>query len=171
MSGAKQKANAALESSVERARLALRTHNDYLRGNETATRALVIDVVLGGLGWDIRDPEHVRLEHRVNGKNKVDYVLMSAGAVIAVVEAKAADAGTKGKDVRDASGYADEVGARYAVLTNGSRWEAWAMASTPRRDNIVVEVNLTTGDISEIAEKLAKLAMGELGRRDVVVAV
>ena len=164
MSGANEEASADLDSSVERARWALRTHNDYLRGNETATRALVIDVVLGGLGWDIQNPEHVRLEYRVNGKNKVDYVLMSADEVIAVVEAKAADAGTKGKDVRDASGYADEVGARYAVLTNGSRWEAWAMASTPRRDNIVVEVNLNTGYISEIAGKLGKLARGALGR-------
>ena len=62
------------------------------------------------------------------------------------------------------SRYADEVGARYAVLTNGGRWEAWVMASTPRRDNILVEVNLTTGDVSEIAAKLGRLGRGVLGR-------
>ena len=165
MAGGTQVGSAALESSIDRARRALLEHNDYLRGNETATRALVVDVVLGGLGWDIQNPARVRLEHRVNGKNKVDYALVSgSGGFLAVVEAKAADAGTKGKDVRDASGYADEVGARYAVLTNGGRWEAWVMASTPRRDNILVEVNLTTGDVSEIAAKLGRLGRGVLGR-------
>ena len=160
-----QVGSAALESSIDRARRALVEHNEYLRGNETATRALVVDVVLGGLGWNIRDPARVRLEHRVNAKDKVDYALVSgSGGFLAVVEAKAADAGTRGKDVRDASGYADEVGASYAVLTNGGRWEAWAMASTPRRDNILVEVNLTTGNVSEIAAKLGRLGWGVLGR-------
>lgn len=141
-------------------------HNEYLRGNEMATRALVIDVVLDGLGWDIRNPERVRLEHRVNGKHQVDYALVStAGGFLAVVEAKAADAGTQGKHVRDASGYATELGAPYAVLTNGGRWEAWAMAPGRRRDNILVEVNLTTGDVSEIAAKLSRLSWNALGQR------
>ena len=147
--------NADLEASILEAREVLLTHNAYLRSNETSTRALVIDPVLGGLGWDIRDPECVRLEHRVNG-NKVDYVLVSpVGDFLTVVEAKSADTGTKGKDQRDASGYAAEVGAPYAVLTNGGRWEAWRMAAGPRKDHILFEVNLTTGDVTDIAAKLA----------------
>ena len=152
-----------LEASIVEARRVLQAHYAYLRGNETATRALVIDPLLGGLGWDVRDPERVRLEHRVNG-NKVDYVLVSAaGEFVAVVEAKPADAGTKGKDQRDASGYATEVGAPYAVLTNGGRWEAWGMAGTPRKDNILFEVNLSTGDVADIAVKLASIAREALG--------
>lgn len=164
LSGVNVEGSAVLESSIDRARRALREHSDYLKGNETATRVVVIDVILGGLGWDVRDPEHVWLEHRVDGKNKVDYALLLAGKVVAVVEAKAADVGTKGKDQRDASGYAAEVGARYAVLTNGGRWEAWAMAAGPRQQNIVAEVNLTTGSVSEITGKLAKLSRGVLGQ-------
>ena len=126
-----------LEASVERARGVLTEHNEYLRGNETATRALVIDDVLTALGWDIRDPAKVRLEHRANG-NKIDYVLVSsAGAFLAVVEAKPAGSGVKETDRRQASGYATEIGARYAVLTNGGRWEAWEMgaAETEKREH------------------------------------
>ena len=117
-----------------------------------------IDGVLTALGWDIKDPARVRLEHRANG-NKVDYVLMSsAGEFLAVVEAKPADTGPKEMDRRQASGYATEIGARYAVLTNGGRWEAWEMVQKkPRKDSIVVEVNLTTGEIAEIASTLGKL--------------
>ena len=140
------------------ARRVLTTHDEYLRGNEAATRTLVIDGVLTALGWDIKDPARVRLEHRANG-NKVDYVLMSsAGEFLAVVEAKPADTGPKEMDRRQASGYATEIGARYAVLTNGGRWEAWEMVQKkPRKDSIVVEVNLTTGEIAEIASTLGKL--------------
>ena len=158
-------AELTLESSIHEARNALHRHNQYLSGNETATRILVIDVVLGGLGWDVRKPEHVRLEHRVNG-HRIDYLLLSGEVKqpLAIVEAKAADVGSKSKDVRDASGYASEVGARYAILTNGGRWEAWNRTTeTPRKENMLVEVNLTTGDVAEIAEALRSLHRDVIG--------
>ena len=147
-----------LEESIKEARRILTEHNEYLRGNEAATRALVIDGVLTALGWDIKDPARVRLEHRANG-NKIDYVLVSsAGAFLAIVEAKPADSGAKETDRRQASGYATEIGARYAVLTNGGRWEAWEMVQQkPRKESIFVEVHLTTGEIAEIASTLRKL--------------
>ena len=153
----------SLEESIVEARRILIAHDEYLRGNETATRTLVIDGVLTALGWDIKDPGQVRLEHRANG-NKVDYILMSsAGEILAVVEAKAADAGPKETDRRQASGYAAEVGARYAVLTNGGRWEAWEMVQQkPRKESVVVEVHLTTGKIAEIVSVLGKLHRDEL---------
>ena len=139
-------------------------HRDYLATNEARTRALVIDRVLTALGWDIREPEWVWLEHRTNG-NAMDYVLLSGdGGFLAVVEAKAAVIGPKDKDRRDASGYAQEIGARYAVLTNGGRWEAWEMAPSPRKDNIIVEVHLATGEVAEIASKLGELDRDILGQ-------
>ena len=147
------------------ARRILTAYNEYLRGNETATRALVIDGVLTALGWDIKDPARVQLEHRADG-NKLDYVLVSsAGEFLAVVEAKPADTGPKDTDRRQASGYATEVGARYAVLTNGGRWEAWEMVQQrPRKKSIVVEVHLTTGTIAEIAATLGRLHRDALGQ-------
>ena len=158
MSEMEDKKGALLEESIKEARRVLTEYHEYLRGNETATRALVIDGVLTALGWNIKDPARVRLEHRANG-NKVDYVLVSpAGAFLAVVEAKPADSGPKETDRRQASGYAAEIGARYAVLTNGGRWEAWEMVQRkPRKESMVVEVNLTTGQIAEIASTLRKL--------------
>ena len=146
-----------LAETITKVRQVLSEHADYLSTNETRTRALVIDRVLTALGWDIRDPAWVWLEYRTNG-NAMDYVLRSAaGGVLAVVEAKAANFGAKDKDRRDASGYAQEIGARYAVLTNGGRWEAWKLGPTPRKDNIILEVHLTTGKVAEIASKLEKL--------------
>ena len=149
---------ALLEESIKETRRVLTEHDEYLRGNETATRALIIDGVLTALGWDIKDPARVRLEYRTD-RDRVDYILVSsAGAFLGVVEAKSAYSGLKGTDRRQASGYATEIGARYAVLTNGGRWEAWEMGQQkPRRDSIFVEVHVTTGKIAEIASTLRKL--------------
>ena len=165
MAEIEDKEKALLEENIVRVRHALTEHDEYLRGNETATRAVVIDVVLTALGWDIKDPTKVWLEHRANG-NKVDYVLVSSsGEPLAVVEAKPADSGPKEMDRRQASGYATEVGARYAVLTNGGRWEAWEMVNQkPRKENIFVEVHLTTGEIPKIASALGKLHRNVLER-------
>ena len=152
-----------LEESIEAARTVLSEYDKYLGTNETATRTVVIDPVLTALGWDVRKPERVRLEHRANG-NKLDYVLLSTnGGILAVVEAKPAGSGLD-KDRKQASGYAAEVGARYAVVTNGGRWEAWEMVSQkPRQQTVLVEVNLTTGEVAEIALTLAPLHRDVLG--------
>ena len=152
---------ALLEESIKEARRVLTEHDEYLRGNETATRALVIDGVLTALGWDIKDPARVRLEHRAAG-NKVDYILVSsAGAFLGVVEAKPAYSVLKDTDRRQASGYATEIGARYAVLTNGGRWEAWEMVQQkPRRESVFVEREPNDGGNRGDSLNLAKAAPG-----------
>lgn len=153
-----------LEKSIAEARETLKGHHEYLAGNETATRMLVVDVIMAALGWNVRDPLQVRLEHWAGKNNRVDYVLMSSsGGVLAVVEAKPAGAGPRETDRRQASGYATEIGARYAVLTNGARWEAWEMVPLiPRKNNIIVEVHLTTGELAEIASTLERLSRESL---------
>ncbi len=155
---------ALLEKSIEEARSVLTEHSDYLRGNETATRILVIDKMLVALGWDVTDPAKVRLEHRAN-RDKVDYALLSTSEeILGIVEAKSADTGLDSKR-KQASGYATEVGTRYAILTNGGRWEAWEMGTLrPREKTVFVEVNLSTGEVAEIAENLAQLHWDMLGQ-------
>ena len=149
---------AQLEESIKEARRVLTAHHEYLKGNETRTRVLIIDDVLTALGWDIKDPARVWLEHRVNG-SKMDYILRSSSVgSLAVVEAKPSGAGLRDTDRRQASGYATEIGARYAVLTNGGRWEAWKMGQQrPRKDCVFVEVHLATGEITDIAVTLEQL--------------
>ena len=133
-----------LEKSIQAARTVLTEYDEYLRNNETATRTVVIDPVLTALGWDVTKPARVKLEQRFNG-NKMDYVLLRDEGILAVVEAKPVGSALD-RDRKQASGYAVEVGARYAVLTNGSRWEAWEMGTLRRRrEVIIVETNLTKG--------------------------
>ena len=151
-----------LEQSIEAARKVLMEYDKYLNNNETATRTVVIDPVLTALGWDVTKPALVKVEQKFN-ENKLDYVLLRDERILAVVEAKPVGSGL-GKDRKQASGYATEVGARYAVLTNGGRWEAWELvAQRPRSEGVFVETNLTTGEIPEIASTLRRLHRDELG--------
>ena len=153
----------SLIRKIESARTVLSNYNDYLKNNETATRTVVIDPVLTALEWDVTQPEYVQLEYRANG-NKIDYVLLREDNILAVVEAKPAGSALD-KDRKQASGYATEVGAQYAVLTNGGRWEAWEMVpGKPRKESVIVEANLTTGEISAIASALQPLMRDVLGK-------
>lgn len=154
--------DAALEQGIQAARQVLIEYDEYLHNNETATRTVVIDPLLTALGWDVTKPARVKLEQRFNG-NKLDYVLLRDEGILAVVEAKPVGSALD-RERKQASGYATEVGARYAVLTNGGRWEAWELlAQKPRREGVIVETNLTTGEIPAIASTLRRLHRDELG--------
>src|SRR3989338_10384665 len=55
---------------------------------EYPTRTIFIDPLLGALGWDVRDPDEVELEHpTVDGKS-VDYAMKVNRKVVLHVEAK-----------------------------------------------------------------------------------
>ena len=104
--------------------------------------------------------------------NEIDYVLIrESGEYFAVVEAKRSKEGLSGAHRRQASGYAVELGVSFAILTNGSRWEAWEVNSrTARKKAMIVETNITTGDTIEIANDMMgihrlRLLEGESSRR------
>ncbi len=150
-----------LEEAVNRVRLDLERF-DHRLFSEQQTRIVLIDPILVGLGWNVRDPNRVALEIKANG-NVIDYVLSKGHAVVAVVEAKAV-VDWRASHRKQASGYAVEIGALYALLTNGLRWEAWEIrAGTPRKESVIAEVNVTTGEVGEITKSLQRLSYGALG--------
>ncbi len=109
------------------------------------------------------DPDRVRLEVKANG-SRIDYVLSKKESKdYAVVEAKNSGAGLAAGR-KQATGYAVEIGARYVLLTNGLRWEAWEVKpGSPRKDSVIAEINVTTGDVGTIAESLQRLSYDVLG--------
>lgn len=150
--------------TLDRLRVVAQAHEEYLRENEMRTRIVMIDPILLALGWDVRDPDRVRLEARANG-NRADYVLLNEnGAPLAITEAK--KWGHWPSDARlQASGYAVEIGVRYVILTNGNRWEAWEVREGKRRtDAKITELNLSTGTAEQIEGWFAPLQQGSLGQ-------
>lgn len=95
--------------------------------NEEQTKVSLINPYLELLGYDVRDPRHVRLEVRADiheGREKVDYAVIRDGSPWMVVEAKAAS--TKlGRDwcpTKQIVRYAMATDVKFAVLTNGRVW-------------------------------------------------
>ena len=137
------------------ARERLRKYEDYVGGKETRTRVLIIDEILKGLGWDVTDPRLVKMELGDN-RSIIDYVLIGEGGEhLGVVEAKRSKDVLRDIDRRQASGYAVELGVSFAILTNGWRWEAWKVdQAIARKDAMIVQTNITTGDTINIAENM-----------------
>ena len=149
---------AKLEQAITTARERLEKHDKYIGQKETRTRVLIIDEILRGLGWEVTDPELVQIEFEADGIS-IDYVLLGRKQEhLAVVEAKRSKEALSGSYRIQTVGYAAEIVAGYAVLTNGVRWESWEMnTGRPLRDAKILEVNITTGDIKKIASQIATI--------------
>lgn len=148
----------------------LSEHNGYLSPDETRTRVLLIDPMLRTLGWDVLDPARVRLEHRDDDDsdtrgNKMDYVLFSENErPLAVVEAKRLADWPRDRARGQASGYAVALGAPYAFLTNGARWEGWEIRRGERpQSTMFVQVNVESGTLQEVARGLLPMHRDRLG--------
>ena len=110
------------------------------------------------MGWEVTDPELVQIEFEADGIS-IDYVLLGRKQEhLAVLEAKRSKEALSGSYRIQTVGYATEIVAGYAVLTNGVRWESWEMnTGRPLRDAKILEVNITTGDIKKIASQIATI--------------
>lgn len=98
-----------------------------LQQNEIRTRTALIDPLLTALGWDVSDPGLVTPEYTV-GQGRADYALIDGGSrsgSVAIVEAKSLDSFLNDRERNQMLIYANMEGVKYAILTNGDRWELY----------------------------------------------
>ncbi len=96
---------------------------------EQDTKNALIEPLLKVIGWPKDDLERVRAEYRhMAQSNPVDYALMSRGRPVLLVEAKALDAHIdEHKYIAQVLTYANMAAAEWALLTNGKRWDLYAV--------------------------------------------
>ena len=111
----------SLQRLIEKLQKTIEAHRGYLAEDETRTRQVLIDPLLRKLGWDVSNPNIVQLEYRVE-ELWADYVFMSRGKPVAVVEAKRLGSDL---DVRQAVTSATMAGISYAIVTDGDKWEMY----------------------------------------------
>lgn len=81
--------NSSLAEAIEQA--CLRLEEGSVR-TEADVRNIIVNPILGRLGWNLADPGSTKREYAVTGRKRFffDYALLSGGgAVAAVIEAKA----------------------------------------------------------------------------------
>ncbi len=132
---------------------------------EYPTRTIFIDPMLEALGWDVRDPDEVQLEHpTVDGKS-VDYAMKVNRKVVLHVEAKQlGDPLDDVKLITQVVGYAANDGIEWCVLTNGVRYKVYKAsekASAPEK--LLFEVSIEPNDsdgssLQELAKQFNRLS-------------
>ena len=144
---------ACIESLQER----IRSHGPSLRANETRTRMALIDPLLQALGWDVSDPEVVTPEYDVSGA-RADYALLRPGGKpAATVEAKRLGEALESHRMQMLN-YANASGIDYAGLTDGDRWELYAVFERGQlADRRILDVSIANGPAHELALKLLLL--------------
>ncbi len=138
---------------------------------EYPTRTIFIDPLLIALGWDVRDPDEVELEHpTVDGKS-VDYAMKVNRKVALHLEAKQlGDPLDDVKAITQVVGYAANDGIEWCVLTNGVRYKVYKAsekASAP--DKLLFEVSIDPADangmpIEEVARQFGRLSRESLAK-------
>jgi hypothetical protein len=155
---------------IESLRVQLDRHRkDGLK--EYPTRTIFIDPLLAALGWDIRDPDEVELEHpTVDGKS-VDYAMKVNRKVVLHLEAKQlGDPLDDVKSITQVVGYAANDGIEWCVLTNGVRYKVYKAserASAP--DKLLFEVSIDSKDaggltVEELAGQFSRLSRDSMAK-------
>ena len=149
---------------IETLRIQLERHRkDGLK--EYPTRTIFIDPMLGALGWDVRDPDEVELEHPTVDSKSVDYAMKVNRKVVLHLEAKQlGDPLDDVKSVTQVVGYAANDGIEWCVLTNGVRYKVYKAsekASAP--DKLLFEVSIDPDDsegltVQELAKQFNRLS-------------
>lgn len=159
-----------LAKCIENLRIQLeRHHKDGLK--EYPTRTIFIDPLLTALGWDVRDPDEVVLEHpTVDGKS-VDYAMKVNRKVVLHLEAKQlGDPLDDVKSITQVVGYAANDGIEWCVLTNGVRYKVYKAsekASAPEK--LLFEASINPKDaggltVEELARQFSRLSRESLAK-------
>ena len=129
--------------------------------NEAETRTHVIDPALSAL--DYRTLDHIRREYRLKASRQfVDYLLRAAEQDV-VVEAKPLGADLSPKDASQIVGYCATESNRWALLTNGLRWQVFDIEvsgdwEAKRVSDIDLEAAYRSDTLAEALEPLAHFA-------------
>ncbi len=150
-------------------------NRDYLCGNETVTRVLLVDTVLENLGWDVRNPHIVELEYEpaTSKRSAADYVLKNGDQNIAIVEAKRL--GTNIGELRhreQADGYARYGGVKFFILTDGANWALYERDLMTSLEVLepIVQFNLETDDLTRCTLNALSMWRSNLGSGEVLAA-
>jgi len=135
---------------------------------EASTRAIVIDPILGALGWDVRDPSKVQLEYTTIDGKSADYALVVEGKPKILVEAKPlGDSLSDIKAVTQVVAYAGNAGIPWCILTNGVKWQVYSsleQCAAPEKLMFDVALDAEAPCLDSLVKPLWMLSPEELGK-------
>lgn len=129
--------------------------------SEAETRVTFINPLVRSLGWDLTDPDQVRLEYPTFGGKFVDYALKRDQKPVLFIEAKRlGDPLTGDKGIVELVGYAANAGVKWCVLTNGCVYKVFCSTEKGAGpEKLLYQVSLDPGEsedmtVHQVAERL-----------------
>jgi hypothetical protein len=152
-----------LDETLTQLRQRISRHREQPLGEQN-TKAILIEPLLRGLGWDVEDFDEVHREYKPKPTdNPVDYALFILRTPRLFVEAK--DLHGNLDDRRWANqimGYAAVTGVEWVVLTDGDEYRIYnAHAPVPIEEKLFRLVKISDGH-SHVGETLALLSKAQL---------
>ncbi len=146
-----------LTEVLQKVKNSAQTFEFQLKGNESATRAALVDPVLRALGWDIADPGRVLVEKTQTVQKKslrVDYALMHGHEIRIVVEAKKLGGDLK-EEFLQLVNYSFGFNVQSLFVTDGLIWHHYQHLSS-NNQNPIQEWNLALDKLPEVASYLVQ---------------
>ena len=142
---------------IERLKERIQQQGSILSQNEMLTRYILIDPLLRALGWDTEDPTLVRPEYQ-SQYGRADYVLLSDGKQVAIIEAKKLNESISGNAIGQAINYCLQEGTRYFVITNGRQWDVYETHKpVPIEQKKIHSLDISQGTSAQVALKALAL--------------
>ena len=161
-----------LFEKLEAHAIRVRSLKEYCE-NEEQTKITLINPYLEHLGFDVRDPRHVKLEFKSDigkGTERVDYAIFDGDEAVLLIEAKPANMKLPDEASRQLRRYAMSLpSVNYIAMTNGIDWNWYSKfdsnwhlddrpflqhnASDPKEREIqwLISLNYDRGKLDEIA--------------------
>lgn len=135
--------------------------------NEANTCAWIILPVLQLLGYKALD---ISSQGTNVAGNKPDYAILKSTPYLWFLEAKSWNVPLDATGAAQAVGYANERGRRWAVLTNGRKWQLFDnhMAQKPASERLVAESDYDQPTFDTILRAISKQAMVEDATQKVI---
>ena len=145
-----------LHELIETLQARINAHGPALQQSEALSRYSLIDPLLRGLGWDTGDPSQVMPEYR-SAAGSADYALLgTTGKPQIIVEAKKLGTQLDFKVRGQVTGYCQEEGIPYAVITDGRLWELYdVFKPVAMKDSIITTLDLVDAPATTTLKALA----------------
>jgi len=146
-----------LHELVETLQGRIAEHGSALQQSEALTRYALIDPLLRGLGWDTGDPTQVLVEFRSDA-GQADYALFGESPKPQVIiEAKKLGTHLDQKVRLQVTGYCQEEGVPFAVITDGRRWEIYDIVQRAEMKDSIVTTRALDDAVASTALKALTL--------------
>ena len=144
----------SLRDILSQAKRSASKYNQQFYKDEAGTRLALIDPIISALGWQLWNPEMVRVES-TSQSYRADYILLDSGqSPYIIIEAKPLGLTITPSERNQLFSYAAAFKVNSAFISNGSEWEHYEDSVGLNNHALKWKKNLSSDSINEIATYL-----------------